>query len=262
MRAPAAAASRPRRRPRQQFAEWYELRGRGAAGGRDDARDGRGRRRPRRADGPAEGARTRWLPLLHELRERQGGRDRRRPAGGAGRLLARARPPGAGARRARAAGEADSDAYFASRPRGSRLGAWASPQSRPLADRAELEEMLRGGRGALRGRREVPGRRALGRLPLRPATIEFWQGQRARLHDRFLYTSMRPAGRSSGSPPEQLHRRWADLPLTWSGFRPVGGVPDQATAASWTSRAIWTRLSTSSFSSSLETWALTVATLR
>jgi pyridoxamine 5'-phosphate oxidase len=82
---------------------------------------------------------------------------------------------------------ADSDAYFASRPRESRLGAWASPQSRPLADREELDRRLAEVRKRFDGDEEVPRPDFWGGFVLRPATIEFWQGQGARLHDRFLY---------------------------------------------------------------------------
>jgi pyridoxamine 5'-phosphate oxidase len=83
---------------------------------------------------------------------------------------------------------ADSDAYFASRARESRLGAWASPQSRPLADRAELDHLLAGARERFDGVDDVPRPDSWGGFVLRPATIEFWQGQQARLHDRFVYS--------------------------------------------------------------------------
>jgi pyridoxamine 5'-phosphate oxidase len=83
---------------------------------------------------------------------------------------------------------ADSDAYFASRSRESRLGAWASPQSRPLSDRADLDHRL----GEIRTRfadvADVPRPDHWGGFILRPQRIEFWQGQGARLHDRFLYS--------------------------------------------------------------------------
>ncbi len=85
-------------------------------------------------------------------------------------------------------GAAASDAYFASRPRESRLGAWASPQSRPLADRAELDRRLTAIRERFADEQEVPRPDFWGGFALRPETIEFWQGQQARLHDRFLYT--------------------------------------------------------------------------
>jgi pyridoxamine 5'-phosphate oxidase len=83
---------------------------------------------------------------------------------------------------------ADSDAYFAGRARESRLGAWASPQSRPLADRAELDARLAEVRERFADAEDVPRPEFWGGYVLRPRTIEFWQGQQARLHDRFLYT--------------------------------------------------------------------------
>ena len=83
--------------------------------------------------------------------------------------------------------EAASDEYFASRPRDSQIGAWASPQSEPLPDRATLDarvdEMERRFSGG-----EVPRPASWGGYALRPEQIEFWQGQTGRLHDRFLYT--------------------------------------------------------------------------
>jgi pyridoxamine 5'-phosphate oxidase len=83
---------------------------------------------------------------------------------------------------------ADSDAYFATRARESRLGAWASPQSRPLADRAELEGRLAAVRERFADVEDIPRPDFWGGYLLRPETIEFWQGQQARLHDRFLYS--------------------------------------------------------------------------
>jgi pyridoxamine 5'-phosphate oxidase len=83
---------------------------------------------------------------------------------------------------------ADSDAYFATRPRESRLGAWASPQSRPLADRADLDHRLEEVRTRFAELEDIPRPEHWGGYLLRPRTIEFWQGQQARLHDRFLYT--------------------------------------------------------------------------
>jgi pyridoxamine 5'-phosphate oxidase len=83
---------------------------------------------------------------------------------------------------------AESDAYFATRPRGSRIGAWASPQSRPLPDRDALEAKLAAAEERWEGVDEVPRPDHWGGYRLRPDTIEFWQGQGARLHDRFLYT--------------------------------------------------------------------------
>jgi pyridoxamine 5'-phosphate oxidase len=82
---------------------------------------------------------------------------------------------------------ADSDTYFATRPRASQLGTWASPQSRPLRDRDELEGRL-GEVVARFGDGEVPRPPHWGGYVLRHEQVEFWQGQVARLHDRFLYT--------------------------------------------------------------------------
>lgn len=83
---------------------------------------------------------------------------------------------------------AESDAYFLTRPRESRLGAWASPQSRPLGGREELDRSLEEVRGRWAEDEEIPRPEHWGGYLLRPSAIEFWQGQQARLHDRFLYT--------------------------------------------------------------------------
>ncbi|HSS32736.1 MAG TPA: pyridoxamine 5'-phosphate oxidase [Solirubrobacterales bacterium] len=81
----------------------------------------------------------------------------------------------------------ESDAYFATRLRESRLGAWASPQSQALPDRDALEASLREAEVRWEGEEDIPRPDHWGGFLLRPATIEFWQGQRARLHDRFRY---------------------------------------------------------------------------
>jgi pyridoxamine 5'-phosphate oxidase len=84
-------------------------------------------------------------------------------------------------------GTADSDAYFATRPRGSQLGAWASPQSHPVGDREELDGLLADAERRFEGV-DVPRPEHWGGYLLRPRTVEFWQGRVERLHDRFRYT--------------------------------------------------------------------------
>ena len=81
----------------------------------------------------------------------------------------------------------ESNAYFATRPRDSQLGAWASPQSEPLPSRGELEARLHRTEARFAGC-DVPRPAHWGGYLLRPRTIEFWQGRHGRLHDRFRYT--------------------------------------------------------------------------
>jgi len=81
----------------------------------------------------------------------------------------------------------ESDAYFATRPRGSQLGAWASQQSRPLPDRAELERRWEA-LDERYGGEAVPRPSHWGGYRVEPDEIEVWQGRANRLHDRFAYT--------------------------------------------------------------------------
>jgi pyridoxamine 5'-phosphate oxidase len=82
---------------------------------------------------------------------------------------------------------AETEEYFASRPRGSRLGAWASPQSQVVPDRAAVEAGLAAARERFGDDGDVPAPPHWGGLRVVPETVEFWQGRSNRLHDRLRY---------------------------------------------------------------------------
>jgi pyridoxamine 5'-phosphate oxidase len=79
----------------------------------------------------------------------------------------------------------ESAAYFATRPRGSQVAAWASAQSRPISDRDELERLYR--EADARFSSEVPLPPFWGGYRVVPESIELWQGRENRLHDRIRY---------------------------------------------------------------------------
>jgi pyridoxamine 5'-phosphate oxidase len=82
--------------------------------------------------------------------------------------------------------EAEADAYFATRPRGSQLGAWASKQSETLESRETFEERVHKAEKEFEGR-EVPRPPRWSGLRVKPERIEFWFGAEFRLHERWLY---------------------------------------------------------------------------
>lgn len=92
--------------------------------------------------------------------------------------------------RAEKISESESDAYFRSRPVGSRIGAWCSPQSKPISGREVLEEQVRYYTEKFSSG-EVPRPPHWGGYIVKPVSVEFWQGRSSRLHDRLVYKKER-----------------------------------------------------------------------
>lgn len=85
------------------------------------------------------------------------------------------------------ASAAETEAYWRTRPRGSQLGAWASPQSRIVADREALDTALAKVERQFADTEEIPVPPHWGGWRIRPRAVEFWQGRKDRLHDRLRF---------------------------------------------------------------------------
>jgi pyridoxamine 5'-phosphate oxidase len=88
----------------------------------------------------------------------------------------------------------ETEDYWATRPYGSRLGAWASPQSQPVADRASLDARWQSAKEQFPDAESVPLPDGWGGLRVVPLSVEFWQGRRDRMHDRLRYSRESAAG--------------------------------------------------------------------
>ncbi len=121
----------------------------------------------------------------------------------------------------------ENTAYFATRPRASQLGAWASPQSQVVASRAELDRRYDAAANRFPELQDVPVPPHWGGYLVVPDLVEFWQGRRGRMHDRLRYrrtsaTDGAGTGPSSASPPDGCRPRpacHADRQSRGGGYR-------------------------------------------
>ena len=98
----------------------------------------------------------------------------------------------------------ESQKYFDTRIRGSRIGAWASRQSEAIGDRGVLEGWVKDVEERFGGEEKIPVPEFWGGLRVKPVMVEFWQGRESRLHDRFVYSKVEEEGKEGEWKIERL----------------------------------------------------------